>query len=318
MTGMGQPAAVVFAYHQMGVRCLAALLAVGVDVRLVVTHRDDNSENVWWESVADLARHAGIEVITPGDPNTPEVISRVRACAPHFLFSFYYRHMLHDPMLQIPLGGAFNLHGSLLPAYRGRVPVNWALVHGETESGVTLHRMVLKPDAGNILAQEMVSILPNDTARDLFMKLVCAAERMLLRVLPDLLAGKLHEHPMDLSRGSYFGGRRPEDGRIDWSRSAWEIHNLIRAVAPPYPGAFTDIGGTRLFLLGSYWREEAGTSDNIGLYWESGRCYADCADGNRFELTLMVSEGEPLDEQGFLKLFGNAPIFRLDRGDEGA
>jgi methionyl-tRNA formyltransferase len=318
MTGNVQPVAVVFAYHQMGVRCLAALLAMGVDVRLVVTHRDDSEEDVWWESVADLARHAGIEVITPGDPNTPAVVSRVRACAPDFLFSFYYRHMLKEPLLGIPGRGAFNLHGSLLPKYRGRVPVNWALVHGETESGVTLHRMVLKPDAGNILAREAVSILPNDTARDLFLKLVCAAERMLLQILPELFEGEPEEHPMDLSRGSYFGGRRPGDGRIDWSRSAWEIHNLIRAVAPPYPGAFTDIGGTRLFLLGSYWREEAGASDNIGLYWESGRCYADCADGNRLELTLMASGGEALDERGFRKLFGNESIVRPDMGDEEA
>lgn len=318
MTGNLQPVAVVFAYHQMGLRCLAALLAAGVDVRLVVTHRDDSGENVWWESVADLARHAGIDVIAPEDPNTPAVISRVSACAPDFLFSFYYRHMLQEPLLGIPKRGAFNLHGSLLPKYRGRVPVNWALVHGETESGVTLHRMVLKPDAGNLLAQEAVSILPNDTARDLFLKLVCAAERMLLRALPELMEGTLEEHPMDLPRGSYFGGRRPGDGRIDWSRSAWEIHNLIRAVAPPYPGAFTDIGGTRLFLLGSYWRDEAGSSDNIGLYWESGCCYADCADGNRFELTLMASGGEPLDEQGFRKLFGNEPIVRPDMGDEEA
>ncbi len=318
MMGIAQPTAVVFAYHQMGVRCLAALLAVGVDVRLVVTHRDNSGENVWWESVADLARHAGIEVITPEDPNESAVVSRVRACAPDFLFSFYYRHMLHEPLLRIPPGGAFNLHGSLLPRYRGRVPVNWALVHGETESGVTLHRMVLKPDAGNLLARESVSILPNDTARDLFLKLVCAAERMLLRILPGLLEGKLEEQPMDLSRGSYFGGRRPEDGRIDWSRGAWEIHNLIRAVAPPYPGAFTDIGGTRLFLLGSYWREEVGSSDNTGLYWESGRCYADCADGNRFELTLMASGGEALDEQGFRKLFGNESIVRPDMDDQEA
>ncbi len=315
MMGSAQPTAVVFAYHQMGVRCLAALLATGVDVRLVVTHRDDSSENVWWESVADLARRAGIEVITPGDPNASTVVSRVRACAPDFLFSFYYRHMLHEPLLLIPPGGALNLHGSLLPKYRGRVPVNWALVHGETESGVTLHRMVLKPDAGNRLAREAVSILPNDTARDLFLKLVCAAEGMLLRILPDLLEGKLEEHPMDLSRGSYFGGRRPGDGRIDWSRSAWEIHNLIRAVAPPYPGAFTDIGGIRLFLLGSYWRDEAGSSDNIGLYWQSGRCYADCADGGRFQLTLMASGGEPLDEQGFRELFGNESIVRPDMGN---
>jgi methionyl-tRNA formyltransferase len=222
--------AVVFAYHQVGVRCLATLLAAGVQVPLVVTHRDQSGENIWWESVAELAGRAGIPVIRPDDPNASAVVAAVAECKPDFIFSFYYRMMLREPLLNIPAQGAFNLHGSLLPRYRGRVPVNWALVNGESKTGMSLHRMVRKPDAGDLLDQEAVAILPNDTAHDLFLKLVCAAERLMTRALPGLCAGTLAGSPMDLEKGSYFGGRRPEDGRIDWSRGAWEIHNLIRAL----------------------------------------------------------------------------------------
>ncbi|HEB97571.1 MAG TPA: formyltransferase [Sedimenticola thiotaurini] len=295
---------VVFAYHQVGVRCLSVLLAAGVDVRLVVTHRDDPGENVWWESVAELAGHARVPVIAPDDPNDPGVVARVRAAAPELIFSFYYRHILGAELLALPTRGAYNMHGSLLPKYRGRVPVNWAVLHGEPESGASLHRMEIRPDAGNLVDQQRVSILPNDTAIDLFRKLVCAAERVLERSLPGLLDGSAGETPLDLAAGSYFGGRRPEDGRIDWSRGGWQVHNLIRAVAPPYPGAWTDTPAGRLRILGSYWRDEPAAGDNVRLYWESGRCYADCADGRRTELTRLELAGETLDRAGFEARFG--------------
>lgn len=295
---------VVFAYHQVGVRCLSLLLAAGVDVRLVVSHRDNPDENVWWDSVAELAGHAGIPLITPDDPNGPAVLERVREAAPELLFSFYYRHMLGAELLALPSRGAFNMHGSLLPRYRGRVPVNWAILHGERESGASLHRMEIRPDAGNLVDQQRVGILPNDTAHDLFMKLVCAAETVLERSLPGLLAGTATETPLDLAAGSYFGGRRPEDGRIDWSRGAWEIHNLIRALAPPYPGARTETAAGRLLILGSYWRDQGATGDNARIYWRSGRCYVDCADAKRIELTRLELDGEVLDERLFRDRFG--------------
>ncbi|MDD5613434.1 MAG: formyltransferase family protein, partial [Gallionella sp.] len=116
--------AVVFAYHDVGVRCLSVLLAHQVDVKLVVTHRDNPNENIWFGSVAGLAALHGIPVITPDDPNAPEVVGQIAALQPDFFFSFYYREMLKAPLLAIPSRGALNMHGSLLPKYRGRVPVN--------------------------------------------------------------------------------------------------------------------------------------------------------------------------------------------------
>jgi methionyl-tRNA formyltransferase len=164
--------------------------------------------------------------------------------------------------------------------------------------------MELKPDAGHLLDQQTVKILPNDTAHDLFLKLVCAAETVMQRTLPGLLAGSFEERPMDLESGSYFGGRKPEDGVADWSRSAWDIHNLIRGVAPPYPGAFVDVQGRRLRLLGSYWRGDEAKSDTVRLYWEFCRCYADCVDARRIELTSLEFDGDMIGEKEFYAYFG--------------
>ncbi|SAL38996.1 putative formyltransferase [Caballeronia sordidicola] len=243
-----KPRAVVFAYHNVGVRCLQVLLARGVDVALVVTHEDNPQENIWFGSVKSVAEDHGIDVITPADPTSPELHDAISKLAPDFVFSFYYRHMLPVGLLALATRGAYNMHGSLLPKYRGRVPTNWAVLNGETETGATLHEMAAKPDAGAILAQTPVPILPDDTAAQVFDKTTVAAEQTLWRVLPALIAGEAPHLPNDLSRGSYFGGRKPEDGRIDWSKTAQQVYNLIRAVAPPYPGAFTDIGSLRFIV----------------------------------------------------------------------
>ncbi|HXL75359.1 MAG TPA: formyltransferase, partial [Burkholderiales bacterium] len=230
--------AVVFGYHDVGVRCLRVLLDAGVAVPLIVTHRDDPHERIWFESVARLARTHAIETLVSEDMN--HLRQRISEISPEFMFSFYYRRMLPPEVLALARKGAFNMHGSLLPKYRGRAPVNWAILKGESETGATLHEMVAKPDAGRIVDQERVPIGPDDTAAEVFAKVSDAAETVLKRSLPHLLAGTASLKKQDLSKGSYFGGRRPEDGRIDWSKSALEIHNLVRAVAPPYPGAFTD------------------------------------------------------------------------------
>src|SRR5439155_4217994 len=181
--------AVVFAYHNVGVRCLKVLLARGVDVALLVTHEDNPREEIWFDSVARTAADYDIPTISPEDPNRQDVVARVAACRPDFLFSFYYRLMLKGPLLSLPSRGALNMHGSLLPKYRGRAPVNWAIIHGETETGATLHEMVEKPDAGRIVDQEPVPILPDEFAVEVFGKVAGAAERVVKRSLPKLVDG---------------------------------------------------------------------------------------------------------------------------------
>jgi methionyl-tRNA formyltransferase len=286
--------AVVFAYHSVGVRCIKVLLARGVDIALIVTHQDNPNETIWFDSVADLCREQGIPFITPDDPKSPALLQQVQACRPDLIFSFYYRHMLPVELLAVAKNGAYNMHGSLLPKYRGRVPVNWAVLHGETETGATLHEMAAKPDAGMITAQTAVPILPDDTAFEVFGKLTVAAEQTLWAALPAILAGNPPRLPNDLSKGSYFGGRKPEDGRIDWSQTAQQVYNLHRAVAPPYPGAFTDLAG-KTYQIGKA-RLAHGTQFNQanlppGLAVVDNCIFGVCGDGRALLIHELLSDG---------------------------
>jgi methionyl-tRNA formyltransferase len=221
------------------------LLARGVDVMLVITHEDNPTETIWFDSVAKLCAERDIDCITPSNPSDADLLERIKLLKPDVIFSFYYRHMLPVSLLSVAPGGAFNMHGSLLPKYRGRVPINWAVLHGETTTGATLHWMTQKPDAGDIVDQTEVPILPDDTAAQVFAKVVVAAEQTLWRALPDMINGRTPKLVNDLTQGSYYGGRNAQDGEIDWSRPARVIYDLIRAVAPPYPGAWTQIGDKR-------------------------------------------------------------------------
>ena len=301
--------AVVFAYHNVGVQCLSVLLAHKVTVALVVTHTDNPAETIWFASVAKLAASHHVPAITPDDPNTPDMIERIRALQPDFLFSFYYRNMLTPALLDLPKRGALNMHGSLLPRYRGRVPVNWAVINGERETGATLHYMTARPDAGDIVAQQAVPILPDETAADVFIKVTAAAAGALDRVLPALVNGTAPRVPQILSRGSYFHGRKPADGLIDWRLPARRVHNLVRGVAPPYPGAFTVINGTTLRILRT--RLDGAASRLLPqpqLYVQGGQCYAACGDGEVLQIIEMELAGTPISPADWQARFGNQPI----------
>lgn len=259
---MPSPRVLVFAYHDVGHACLSALRARGVRVMAVLTHADDPNERVWFKSVAALAHAHGVPVYTPANVNTPEWIERIRALSPDLIFSFYYRHMIAEEILNLARLGAYNVHGSLLPKYRGRAPINWAIVHGETETGATLHVMVKRPDAGDIVDQERVPIGPEETAREVFAQVAVAARRVLERSLDNLLVGRAPRRSQDESQATYFGERKPEDGRIDWRKDARAIFNLIRAVTHPYPGAFTEFQGKQFFI---WWaKPEAGAAARPG------------------------------------------------------
>ena len=232
--------AVVFAYHDVGVYCLQTLIDAGIKISLVITHADDPDETIWFASVAKLCEEQGLPYKIIPKENLGQLLPELQNLNPDYLFSFYYRFMLPEDFLKTARIAALNMHGSLLPKYRGRAPVNWAVLHGETETGATLHVMEKKPDAGDIVSQSSVSIELNDNAQAVFNKVSKAAKKVMEQVLPDLLKGQVPRQKNDLALGSYFGGRKPEDGKIDWSQKAIQIYNLIRAVAPPYPGAYCE------------------------------------------------------------------------------
>lgn len=305
------PSAVVFAYHDVGVRCLSVLLAQGVQVRHVFTHADDPNENIWFGSVADLARQHDIPVTLVNSSDQAGLRESVAAVKADFLFSFYYRFMLAPEILALPPKGAFNMHGSLLPKYRGRVPVNWAIIHGEHETGATLHEMVAKPDAGRLVDQLAVPILPNDFAIDVFRKVTVAAETILHRALPHLINGTATLTPQNFAGGSYFGGRKAEDGRIDWRLTAMQIHNLIRAVAPPYPGAFCDVSGKRIQIFSTIYKPQT-TSGPVALFAASDTLYIRCADGGMLKVLSATVNQQPLTSKNMSSLAGASTLLLIN------
>ena len=303
---VGRMRAVVFAYSNVGDRCLRVLHAGGVELPLVVTHRDHPGESLWFARVADTAAELGLPSVHAEDLAPGELDRAVAQARPDLIFSFYYRSMIAAEVLKRAPRGAFNMHGSLLPMYRGRAPTNWAVLHGATQTGATLHEMVAQPDAGAIVDQSAVPILPDDTARQVFDKVCVAAEQVLWRSLPGLLAGTAPRRPNNIASGSYFGGRKPEDGRIDFDQPAAQVYNLIRAVAPPYPGAFVDIGPQRL-VVGRARRLAADrvalpTGSRPGLHVAGGQVVGLCGDGGLIDIQTLLCGMQAVDAASLLTL----------------
>lgn len=244
---MTRPRTVIFAYSEVGCLCLEELIKDGANVAAVFTHEDDPNENIWFRSVKEIAEKNGIPVRTPKKLEADEV-EYFNSLAPELVLSFYYRALIPKAVLDAPRLGAYNLHGALLPKYRGRACVNWAVINGERETGATLHVMTERADRGDIVDRQAVPIEFTDTAYDVFMKVAEAARQIVARRLPELEAGSAPRRPQDESAATCFGRRRPEDGKIDWSKSAEEIYNLIRAVTHPFPGAFTELAGKKYYI----------------------------------------------------------------------
>jgi methionyl-tRNA formyltransferase len=272
---------VVFAYHNIGIVGLKALVREKFDIRAIFSHPDDPDENVWFGSVAEWGKKNQIPVYCPKNVNTSEWIETILKISPEVIFSFYYRNLLGRDILMIPSAGSFNLHGSLLPAYRGRSPVNWVLVKGEQRTGITLHHIVEAPDAGDIVGQKEVLIEFEDTAYTLYQKLCVKAKELLEEMLPLIKKGTAPRRAQNIKQGSYYGGRRPEDGKIDWSWPIIRIYNLVRAVTEPYPGAFTHLPEGEKLLI--WWAlPERGSVSNspVGtLGFEKDIVYVRALDG---------------------------------------
>jgi methionyl-tRNA formyltransferase len=249
--------AVVFGYQEIGYVCFEELLKFGVQVSCLLTHKDDASEEIWFRRPVTIAQKHNIPVYTPTTLKDEKWIDLIKDGAPDFIFSFYYRNMIPKRVLDIPRVAALNLHGSLLPKFRGRAPVNWVLVEGEKQTGVTLHEMVEKPDAGDIIAQKRIEIAFEDDVNTLYMKMTDAARQLMKETLPMLADGSFIRTPQ-MGESSYFGGRKPEDGLIAWQRDALSLYNLTRAVTHPYPGAFTWLKGKKLFIWRSRLEDDTG------------------------------------------------------------
>jgi methionyl-tRNA formyltransferase len=311
---------IIFAYSQLGHDCLKLLLEKEENVVAVFTHQDSSNEYIWFDSVAKLAEQHDIPVFTSEKPNTPEIIQIIQNLKPDLIFSFYYRQMISQGILDIPSLGAFNMHGSYLPYYRGRCPANWAILHGETKTGATLHYMVKAADAGDIVDQEVVEITPMDTAGNVMSKINQAAQIVLKRQIQNLKEGKAPRIPQDHSMASYFGGRGPKDSEINWTHSAWQIHNLIRALQPypQYPPAFTTLNGEIIWMM----KSEVPTSVKASLTepgqiteidLEKGCVVISCGDGReRIKITEIVKKETP--HQSCVANLGIGNVFKCSGG----
>lgn len=182
-----------------------------------------------------------------------DFLRQIRSLDPDFIIVHSYSRRLPSDLLACARQGAVNVHSALLPRYRGPNPVQWAIIAGERETGVTLHHLSQEFDGGDIVAQRALPIAFEDTWRDVYSRLEVATEHLLAETLPALLAGRSTRTPQDSRHACSFPRRRPEDGRIDWRSSVVEIYNLIRALVSPLPGAFYETDGGTV-VIDSYLR----------------------------------------------------------------
>lgn len=216
----------------------------------VVTGRDvprGRGQQVKQTPVKRLAKSLGFPLLQPRSLRSEEFIEQIRILRPDILVVVAFR-ILPDELLRIPPFGAINLHASLLPKYRGAAPINWALINGERETGVTIFQIRTKVDTGDILAQERVAIAPNDTYADLSERLAIKGAELIVRVLDAIEKGTAAPRPQSHELATHAPKITPEMGLIDWSKKAPEIRNLIHGLSPN-PGAFSLFGKARIKFL---------------------------------------------------------------------
>lgn len=245
----------MFGFQTWGHRTLGALLAAGHEVALVVTHppSDHAYERIWGDSVEELARAHGVPVLRraggAGPWHDEELLLRLKDAEPEVIVATNWRTWIPPEIYELPRLGTLNVHDSLLPAYAGFAPINWAIANGETEVGVTAHMMDAELDAGDVVVQRAVPVGPRETATDLFHRTLELFGPITVAALALIATGRTDWTPQDRSRASFFHKRSDEDGRIDWNRPALEIANLVRAQSDPYPNAYTHHRGERLRIL---------------------------------------------------------------------
>lgn len=233
-----------FGNHTLGVRTLR-VICERAELVGVVAHPDDPEDGVRYESVFAAAQTLGVPAIraTGKSAALPEF---VRRCAPELIWITDFRYLLPVELLGLAPRGVVNLHPSLLPKYRGRAPVNWAMLRGETEFGLTAHFVDAGMDTGDIIAQRRFTLTQSQDIGDALDTLYPLYETLTAEVLGYFLSGEVPRRVQDHAQATAFPRRRPDDGLIDWSASARDVWNLIRAVAAPYPGAFTFYAGMRV------------------------------------------------------------------------
>jgi methionyl-tRNA formyltransferase len=275
-------------------------------VRLVVTRPDRRAgrgRKLTPTPVKQRARERGIEVVEPSRMRDPGLVRRLGDLEPEVMFVTAYGRILPRALLDIPRRGCVNLHASLLPRHRGAAPVQWALIRGDRETGLSLMLMDEGMDTGPLLAQRPVVIAPQDTAADLFCRLERASGPFVERELPRYLAGEIEPVAQDEAHATYAPPLDKSDGHVDWSRPAPEIADLVRGVTP-WPGARSWLGGRPLCIqavrLPTPSDEPPPAAPPGTLFTGSGRMAVRCGEGWLEILCVQPPGGRAMDARDFL------------------
>lgn len=238
---------VFFGSSHFALPSLQALIESGYDIACIVTQPDrpkGRGMHPGSTLVKELDKEYGIPVHQPQDVNSPSSIKFLKSLSPGLFVVIAYGQIFSPPLLLVP-ELSINLHASLLPKYRGAAPINWAIINGEKESGVTVIKMTAQMDAGGMLMQKRLSIEPSDTALTLEEKLSREGSLLLLDALKGIASGSCKEQGQDRRSVSFAPKLKKADGLINWDKPAQEIHNLVRGTLP-WPGAFTHYKGKLL------------------------------------------------------------------------
>jgi len=247
---------VVFGYGPLAVTSLQTLAALGVKTETLVVPGNRTGDDV--EVAASYARSMGIPTrVQPARKRIAPFLAQIRALGPELFFVWSYSMLLPQELLGLAPLGAVNLHGGLLPQYRGGHVMNWAIANGEQETGATLAYLDEGIDTGPVIAERRFPIEAHDHAGTVRDKLKLAGAALLHDWWPAIERGTAPRVPQDESSARYYRMRTADDGLIDWSMSNRRIHNLVRALTAPWPGAFATVEGTRLVIRRT---EPAGTS----------------------------------------------------------
>ncbi len=233
---------VFFGVYHLGAASLERLSDQGVTIGAVVTKPDDLGQV---QVVAEKGRQLGLPVLQPATLEAHGLHDALSACEPDLIVVAGYHLRLPSTLLAIPRLGAINAHLSMLPSYRGPAPYKWAIINGEPTSGVTVHVMTERFDAGDIIAQRSLPIADHDTADSLFLRLSDVAGGLLVETVQDIGEGKSARSPQDESRASYQSSPNDVDAQIDWRADAHAIHRLVRGLTAR-PGAWFVLDSERV------------------------------------------------------------------------
>ncbi|OPX42346.1 methionyl-tRNA formyltransferase [Ruminiclostridium hungatei] len=285
---------------------LEMLVKDGYEVVAAVTQPDKpkgRGNKLAAPPVKEFALKNGIQVLQPEKIKTPEFIAQIRELQPDLLITAAYGKILSKELLEVPAQGCINVHGSLLPAYRGAAPINWAVINGENKTGITTMFTDVGLDTGDMLLKKELAIGQNMTAGELHDKMAVLGAEVLSDTLLELKKGTLQRIPQDDSVSTYAPMMNKELGLIDWNKKAGEIHNLVRGT-DPWPGAYTFLDGNRMRVWKtSLIKESADSSKENGriLKVDDEGILVKCPDENLLLLEVQFDSSRRMSVKEYIR-----------------